>query len=701
MNSISVNTFLSFRLDVDIRTVRLVQTMNREAPGDTPCPKKSILATSPTPSTSKSAQPQYGLDDQPNQQKKKSIQVPSTSKSAQPQHSLDDQPNQQKKKSIPGSSTSKSAQPPDGLDDQPNHRKKRSIPASSTSKSAQPPDGPDDQPNHRKKRSIPAPSTNKSAQPPDGPDDQPNHWKKKSIPAPSTSESAKTPDGLDDEPNQQKKKSIPTPSTSIQPQNRPRFMFRIGSLEKSASRPVPRPTPPPSSPRLDDDRRIAQFVQLGSMIPYADRQSMSARSYPSFDEILERKRRHSSSSSTKRRKEPFPDAKKLKVSNEEEDQAVSVENFPQLTMSMSHIAGRTSPSPTDYQPSQEQDQFPINNGACLENQPRMVDESDEDHMPNEETFMAAEDFTENVHDNENEEEEEEPSVIPASHDVFAEDDEEQTVANKENESEQATNGYQSDEDIFMSTPEKAQMTSRRRRILLTPKQNQIEMSKERCKSIFIACSGLMANEKDEVKNFVNMFGLKGAKDMKVDATHLVVKKDEEEIPAMTLKVFQAVARKLWIVGLSWVKDSVSSGTLVDPEPYEVVCRLGKQGPKRSRLSIGSPKLFEGFEFFFDGVFSGMKKEDLVYLVTTCGAQTSRSTHSFSLRKNCLIVCENADSLAMIAQADRTYRLLKIPTVTSEWIRDSLTAYAIQPIKGYVIHVVPEKEMEKFDAYEKK
>ena len=619
MNSISVNTFLSFRLDVDIRTVRLIQTMNREAPGDTPCPKKSHLATKPTPSTSKSAQPQHGLDDQPNQQKKKSIPVPLTSKSAQP---------------------------PDGLDDQPNHQKK------------------------------------------------------KSIPAPSTSKSAKTPDGLDDEPNQQKKKSIPTPSTSIQPQHRPRFMFRIGSLDKSASRPVPRPTPQPSPPRLDDDRRIAQFVQLGSMIPYADRQIMSARSYPSFDEILERKRRHSSSSSTKKRREPFPDSKRLKVSNEEEDQAVSVENFPQLTMSMSHIAGRTSPSPTDYQPSQEQDQFPINNGACLENQPRMVDESDEDHMPNEETFLAPEDFTENANDDENNEEEE-PSVIPASHDVFDEDDEEQTEVNKENESEQATNGYQSDEDIFMSTPEKAPMTSRRRRSLLTPKQNKIEMSKERCKSIFIACSGLMVYEKGEVSNFINMFGLKGAKDMKVDATHLVVKKDEEETPSMTLKVFQAVARKLWIVGLSWVKDSVSSGTLVDPEPYEVVCRSGKQGPKRSRLSIGSPKLFEGFEFFFDGVFSGMKKEDLVYLVTTCGAQTSRSTHSFSLRKNCLIVCENADSLAMIAQADRTYRLLKIPTVTSEWIRDSLTAYAIQPIKGYVIHVVPEKEMEKFAAYEKK
>ena len=230
--------------------------------------------------------------------------------------------------------------------------------------------------------------------------------------------------------------------------------------------------------------------------------------------------------------------------------------------------------------------------------------------------------------------------------------------------------------------------------------NKVGMSEESRKSIFVACSGLIVQEKDEVATFVNKFGLKCAKDMKTDATHLVVKQNEEEGPALTLKVFQAVARKLWLVGLSWVKDSMSSGTLMDPEPYEVLSRSGQQGPKRARLS-GSTKLFEGFEFFFDGDFSTMKKEDLVYLVTTCGAQSCRSAHSFSLRKKCLIVCENRNSLAMIAQADRTYRLLKIPTVTSDWIRDSLAEYALTPIKGYVIHAVPPKEVEKFAVYEKK
>ena len=652
---------MSFRLNVDIRKVRVDQGTNREAPGDTPCLKKSTLAT-------------------------KSNQVGRVTRGSK-KVTTDDKKNQQKtqkKKSISAFSTSNKAQPQGGPDDQPNQLREKSIPIPSTSKSAQPQGSLDVQPNQLKEKSIPTPSTEKNTQPKHSLGDQLCQLKKKNIPTTSTSKSAQPQASLDDQPNHQNEHSIPTPSAK---KNLPRFMFRIGSLKKSASRPTLPPPPPP------DNRRIAQFIQLGSMIPYAERQRISAKSYPSFDEILERKRRHSSSSSTKKRKEPFPNYKRQKVSNEEEDEAVTAENFPQLNMSMSYIAGRASPSPTDYQLSQEQDQFPFNNGTCQENQPRMFDESDKTQVP-------TEDFNENV--NENEEEEEEPSVIPASHDVFDEDDEEQTEGNKENEIEQTANDYQSDEDIFKSTPEKQQMSGRRR-TLLTPKliSNKVGMSEESRKSIFVACSGLIVQEKDEVATFVNKFGLKCAKDMKTDATHLVVKQNEEEGAALTLKVFQAVARKLWLVGLSWVKDSMSSGTLMDPEPYEVLSRSGQQGPKRARLSIGSTKLFEGFEFFFDGDFSTMKKEDLVYLVTTCGAQSCRSAHSFSLRKKCLIVCENRNSLAMIAQADRTYRLLKIPTVTSDWIRDSLAEYALTPIKGYVIHAVPPKEVEKFAVYEKK
>ena len=97
--------------------------------------------------------------------------------------------------------------------------------------------------------------------------------------------------------------------------------------------------------------------------------------------------------------------------------------------------------------------------------------------------------------------------------------------NKENES---------DEDIFLSTPEEPPPKNRRRS-LLTPK-----LSKKTCRSqsICIACSGLVVQEKDEVNKFVNDFGLKGAKDMKVDATHLVVKKNQDNLPVLTLKMFQ-------------------------------------------------------------------------------------------------------------------------------------------------------------------
>ena len=62
-------------------------------------------------------------------------------------------------------------------------------------------------------------------------------------------------------------------------------MFRIGNSAGNSS-------------SLVGARReivVTPFVQLGSLIPYSDRQILTARSYPSFDEILERKRPHSAS----------------------------------------------------------------------------------------------------------------------------------------------------------------------------------------------------------------------------------------------------------------------------------------------------------------------------------------------------------------------------------------------------------------------
>ena len=291
--------------------------------------------------------------------------------------------------------------------------------------------------------------------------------------------------------------------------------------------------------------------------------------------------------------------------------------------------------------------------------------------------------------------ERESHIIPGSDDVFEEEDEEPTEedGNKENEdTTEQHDGYSSGEDILLGTPVELQpLNASRGRRRLSRLLSPMQPSNVKNDEIFIACSGLMAQEKDEVNKFVIRFGLKGAKDMKVDATHLIVK-IQDKYPAMTLKMFQAVARKLWVVGMSWVQESMLQGFLVDPQPFEVVCRQGDPGPRRARLS-NNTQLLEGIEFYFDGVFNAMKKEDLIYLVTTCGAQTSRSTHSFSLRKKCIVVVENKDSLALMAQADRTYRLLKIPTVTADWVRDSIVAFQVKPIKDYMIHQVTPIEME--------
>ena len=112
-------------------------------------------------------------------------------------------------------------------------------------------------------------------------------------------------------------------------------------------------------------------------------------------------------------------------------------------------------------------------------------------------------------------------------------------------------------------------------------------------------------------------------------------------------------------------------------------------------------LFDGFEFHFDGNFVEMAKEDLIYLVTKCGGKVSRSIHSFSLSsKTCLVIMEKK-SLAMSAQADRNFKLLKIVTVNSDWIRDSIHGYGLKQVQDYIVHDIQPSEMHILETYNEK
>ena len=359
-------------------------------------------------------------------------------------------------------------------------------------------------------------------------------------------------------------------------------------------------------------------------------------------------------------------------------------------------------------------------------------------------------------------EEDEPQVIPAS-----ENDEEspgptQILENKEieDDDEAENNGYQSDEDMFMNTPEKQQPKRIRRYLVSPPRPNYNRLDEKELRKINIAVSGLSSH--DKVKDFVLKFKLKSSKNVTENATHLIVRTDEQNIAAMTLKFFQAVTRKIWIVGMSWVNECLEKGFVVTPNKHEVktssgipgkfvehiftnnriflaftllftmLCKIAKSrvrfhssldfkkhsyfptcsislsisicvcisGPTKARLSDPQHMLFDGFEFHFDGNFSDMAKDDLIYLVTKCGGKVSRSVHSFSVSKICLVVMEKK-SLAMSAQADRNFKLLKIVTVNSDWIRDSIHGYGLKEVQDYLVHDIQPSEMHILEGYNEK
>ena len=130
--------------------------------------------------------------------------------------------------------------------------------------------------------------------------------------------------------------------------------------------------------------------------------------------------------------------------------------------------------------------------------------------------------------------------------------------------------------MFMSTPEKPQQNKRMRRYLVSPPRPKFnQLDEKEVRKIHIAVSGLSSN--DPVKEFMRRFNLKGSKTVTEEATHLIVRTDEQNTAAMTLKFFQAVARKIWIVGMSWVNECMEKGYVVTPEKHEVKTTSGIPG----------------------------------------------------------------------------------------------------------------------------
>ncbi|XP_054767933.2 breast cancer type 1 susceptibility protein-like [Lytechinus pictus] len=172
-----------------------------------------------------------------------------------------------------------------------------------------------------------------------------------------------------------------------------------------------------------------------------------------------------------------------------------------------------------------------------------------------------------------------------------------------------------------------------------------------------------------------------------NTTHVIVKTDSSLVCERTLKYFQGIAARAWIVSFQWVHDSLKARKLLAEEDYEVkgdvVNGLDHHGPKRAR-TIDGPGFMDKFDLCCIGPFTGLNKDQLVGLCEMCGASTVQHPSLFPYnpgRKAYIIVEPNLDT-------DRDYqglqRKFRVPVISREWVLDSIALYKSQPITDYLL-----------------
>ncbi|GFR71794.1 breast cancer type 1 susceptibility protein homolog [Elysia marginata] len=195
------------------------------------------------------------------------------------------------------------------------------------------------------------------------------------------------------------------------------------------------------------------------------------------------------------------------------------------------------------------------------------------------------------------------------------------------------------------------------------------------------------------KNFELVFSSKFTKDV----THVVMKAETDQsfVCDRTLKFFQGVANKCWVVAFSWVKKSLSMNRLLPEAGFEITGDTSAGefagGAHRSRES--DQPLFENFCFACVGTSQEMPKESLFELVSECGASCVEdpvALMSQTAKHKIIVRCSDSDAEPSDVERDMfngLYKHMGLVTVMREWILDSLGSYTLQPMASYVLNTL--------------
>ena len=229
------------------------------------------------------------------------------------------------------------------------------------------------------------------------------------------------------------------------------------------------------------------------------------------------------------------------------------------------------------------------------------------------------------------------------------------------------------------------------------------------RSLVLTGSGLLPEENRLLMQFCSRFpNARVTKQFEADCTTHVIMHDVKNMPRVvqrTLKFFQGIVARCWLVSVEWVRACVFTATLLPEQDYEVegdaVCGVAHRGPARARTSDYS--LLHGRHICLLGEMVQLSQTDLEALVRLAGGtfykepnlllesmRQKRNDEKFedtdgSSMPTHLIIADRDDPNFSEEACHRIYQRLKVPIVSRDWLFDSIGKYRLQRLdKEYVV-----------------
>ncbi|XP_058261437.1 breast cancer type 1 susceptibility protein homolog [Hemibagrus wyckioides] len=201
----------------------------------------------------------------------------------------------------------------------------------------------------------------------------------------------------------------------------------------------------------------------------------------------------------------------------------------------------------------------------------------------------------------------------------------------------------------------------------------------------LVASGLSAAEQVLLKKFARKMKASVSNQVTPTTTHIIIKTDGDLVCERTLKYFQGIAGRKWVVSFLWISECFKHGKLLAEAPYEVcgdvVNGHDHRGPQKARTAADNDLLMKGCEICFQGSFTDMTTDQMEVLVELCGATVVKDPLMFSrkgIRYQLVVVQPSPeDSQSYYAALQK-----KATVVTRSWLLDSVATYMLQNPSDY-------------------